>query len=224
MRNSDRRVLIGGALSAAGLAGAGLPGLARAAIPASGALKFNILRDGKPFGSYAVAFATRGDTVVATTDVAMRARIAGMTVFDYRHHCEETWRGDTFLEMKSHSIRDNQRDLEDSVTAVRAPGGVTVTNRKGVVILPISACPLTHWNAAALKGPLFNPQTGFILRMTAAAAGRDTVLTARGARLAAQHWVITGESRIEEWYDDNGVWAGLRGPLPDKSLLEYRRL
>jgi hypothetical protein len=35
--------------------------------------------------------------------------------------------------------------------------------------------------------------------------------------------MLRGDQQIDEWYDDNGVWGGLRGVLPNKSILEYRR-
>lgn len=223
MRDPDRRSLLNGALSAAGLMALG--GAARAAVPASGALKFAVLRNAKPFGSYTVGFARKGDALTVTTDVSMQARVAGLTVFDYRHHCEETWRAGQFVEMRSHSVRDNQTDWEDIVTVVRATGRLNVTTKAGLTVLPADARPLTHWNVDNLRGaPMFNPQTGEPLKLRAAPVGREAILVADGRRLNASHWILSGETRIEEWYDDNGVWAGLRGPLPDKSILEYRRL
>jgi len=225
MRDPDRRSLIGGAFTLAGLMSLGLPGAAGAAVPASGALKFAVLRNGQPFGDYGLTFARKGDALVVTTDVKMQARVAGLTVFDYRHHCEETWRAGQFVEMRSHSVRDNQTDWEDIVTAVRATGRLNVTTKGGLTVLPADARPLTHWNVDNLEGtPLFNPQTGELLKLRAQSVGREAIRIADGRRLNATHWILSGETRLEEWYDDNGIWAGLRGPLPDKSTLEYRRV
>ena len=69
-----------------------------------------------------------------------------------------------------------------------------------------------------------NPQDGRPLALKAQQVGRDPVLLASGASLSANHWALHGADQIEEWYDDAGVWAGLKGLLPDKSVMEYRRV
>jgi len=218
MASLDRRGLIAGVLSAAAT-----PGLAAAAPPRS--LRFNIVRNGKPFGQYSVVFAAQGDLLTVTSDVAMLMRISGLTVFSYRLHCVEVWRGDRFMELRSQAKRDNQGDQEYIVSAVRSPtGAIKVTNKDGLVALPPNAHPLTHWNREALKGPLFNPQDGYPLRLTAQPVGADAVTLANGARLKADHWALRGESQIDDWYDNAGVWAGLRAVFPDRSIVEYRRI
>jgi hypothetical protein len=213
----DRRALIAGALGAATV-----PRMAQAAPRAN--LRFNILRNGRPFGLYTVVFGSSGDLLTVTSDVAMSAKISGLTVFAYRLHVEETWRGDRFLEMHSHSSRDRQADQEFNVSAVRTPtGGIKVTNRDGLVALNPAAHPLTHWNQDTLAGPLFNPQTGYPVAITAKSLGHDPVILASGQALRANHWALRGESQIDDWYDDAGVWAGLKAVFPDKSIIEYRR-
>ena len=39
----------------------------------------------------------------------------------------------------------------------------------------------------------------------------------------ATGWSLRGEAEIDNWYDDAGVWLALRGRLPDKSIMQYRR-
>jgi len=221
MTTLDRRVLIAGALGVAAAPALALAAPVAAAKSASSSLRFNILRNGKPFGSYTVGFVTAGDVMTVTTDVGMAARIAGMTVFDYKHHCVETWKGGVFQEMTSHSVRDNQSD--QVVSAVRADGSVQVTNNHGLVSLPGDSRPLTHWNQAALRGPLFNPQDGYPLKIVATPVGRDNFALATGAPVAGAHWALRGAAQIDDWYDDSGTWLGLRGLFPDKSTVEYRR-
>jgi len=83
---------------------------------------------------------------------------------------------------------------------------------------------LTHWNAAALDGPLFNPQLGKIMKVRTARAGRESVQLADGGSIPATRWTIRGEAEIDNWYDAAGAWAGLRGKLEDGSTMIYRRL
>jgi hypothetical protein len=221
MASFDRRGLITGALTGV-LAVALLPRLASSAIPGNSALRFNILRNGKPFGNYQVNFVTAGDQTTVTTEVAMSARIAGLTVFDYKHHCQEIWRGGRFAELHSTTQRD--KDPAQFVSAVRGAAGISVTNKSGLVALPPNANPLTHWNVATLQGPLFNPEDGYPLSLTAVPMGRDAFPLANGAQVQGDHWALRGAQQLDEWYDAAGVWTGLRGVLPDRSTLEYRRV
>jgi len=166
--------------------------------------------------------ATAGKVLTVTTEVAMSEKIAAVTVFDYRHHCVETWRDGRFAELHSTTVRD--RKTTDEVNAVRGDYEIKITTNKGPQIAPAGAAPLTHWNMATLSGPLFNPQDGKLLTLKAQAVGKDPVLLANGTQLAAAHWALRGEDQMDEWYDDAGIWAGLKGMLPDKSMMEYRRV
>jgi hypothetical protein len=85
---------------------------------------------------------------------------------------------------------------------------------------PLGAAPLTHWNTAAFARPLFNPQTGKALKCSAVRHQGETLPTG-GPGL---RWTVRGEAEIDDWYDAGGTWVALRGRLPDKSMLEYRRI
>ncbi len=222
MGTLDRRGLIAGVLSAAAL-----PHLAQAAVPLfpRANQRFNILRNGKPFGSYRVNFATNGELTTVTTDVAMNMRVAGLQVFDYVHHCEEVWRGEQFQEMHARSVRDRASDQTDTVSAVRSNLAIHIVTNKASLSAPLNARPFTHWNQQVLKGPMFNPQDGTMLYdLAARPLGRDTVTLANGAKVPADHWAVRGKQEIDDWYDEAGVWAGLRAIFPDKSVIEYRRV
>jgi len=220
MASFDRRTLITGALATAAL-----PGLALAGpVPADSNLHFAIFRNGKPFGQYNVQFATSGDLLTVTTDVSMSMKVAKMNVFDYQHHCVETWRGGRFVSMSANSIRDRQRDQTKFVAAERRDFGVRITTNAGPLDAPVNAAPLTHWNQAVLQGPIFNPEDGLMLTLTATPLGREQVLLANGQRINATHWALRGKQQIDEWYDDAGLWVALRAVFPDKSIIEYRRV
>jgi hypothetical protein len=226
MASFDRRAVITGALAAAGAAS--LPGLATAAaalpLPAGNALHFDVYRNGKPFGKYQTVFAVAGNVLTVTSDVAMSMKIANMTVFDYQHHCEEVWRDGRFAEMRSHSLRDKGKTAADAVTAIRGEFDIRVTTNKGPLSISIDANPLTHWNQATLPGKLFNPQDGLLLDLTSHPVGRDAVTIAKGSQITANHFALRGAQTLDEWYDDGGIWAGLKAVFPDKSIIEYRRV
>jgi hypothetical protein len=220
----DRRAILTGAIAAVGAAS--LPRAAAAAIPlpAGNALHFDVYRNGKPFGKYQTLFAVVGNVMTVTSDVAMSMKIANMTVFDYQHHCEEIWRDGKFAEMRSHSLRDKGKTEADTVTAIRGDFDIRVTTNKGPLSVPMDASPFTHWNQATLQGKLFNPQDGLLLDLTSHPMGRDPVTIAKGSQITANHWALRGSQTLDEWYDDGGIWAGLKAIFPDKSVIEYRRV
>jgi hypothetical protein len=219
MASFDRRTLITGALAVAGAAALPRNPLAATALPAS--LRFSIIRNNKLFGQCQIGFVTSGNVLTITSDVTMSQRIANISVFSYHHHCVETWSDGRFAEMHSSTQRDKS-DRQD-VTAVRTPSGVKIMTSHGPDIAASDANPLTHWNPAVLSGPLINPQDGRPVEVITRQLGRDGFTQASGAPIAGNHWVLRGSQTLDEWYDDAGIWAGLRGVLPDKSVVEYRR-
>ena len=54
--------------------------------------------------------------------------------------------------------------------------------------------------------------------------GAERIKLANGELIAATRWSLRGESQIDNWYDQGGAWAALRGRLTDGSTMEYRRL
>ncbi|MGH6957125.1 MAG: DUF6134 family protein, partial [Caulobacteraceae bacterium] len=91
-------------------------------------------------------------------------------------------------------------------------------------VAPANALPFTHWNRAIARAPLFNPQSGKLLRERVAPPARSSVLLASGARIAATRVAFQGDADIDDWYDLSDVWAGLVGRLKDGSTMAYHRL
>ena len=74
------------------------------------------------------------------------------------------------------------------------------------------------------RAPLFNPQTGKLLKLSVRQRGPETIILGDGRSLSAQRVSFTGDAQIDNWYDEAGVWTALRGRLDDGSTMEYRRL
>lgn len=209
--SANRRVLL------AGLTLALMPQRLLAA-PADRSLRFAVFRNGSHVGEHQMDFERSGDLTTATTSVAMLIRLGPVPVFRYSHHAREIWRSGRFDRLETSTTSNGKRE---QVSASAAPDAVVITTLAGATSAAATAAPLTHWNPQAFAGPLFNPQTGKPLNVTV----RRNV----GERLpdrsdAAIHWAVRGETEIDDWYDGRGSWAALRGRLPDRSLMEYRRL
>lgn len=197
------------------------PTVAGAAVPARKKLSFLVFRNGARVGEHEMSFVGEPGAVTVTTDVRMSIRLGPVPVFRYRHQATERWAGGRFASLETTTDANGKRR---SVTARRSAGGVSIETGGRTVTGPAGALPLTHWNAEALAGPLFNPQEGKMLKVTARRIGRETVALADGRSAAATRWSVRGEAEIDDWYDDAGVWVALRGKLPDGSTMEYRRV
>jgi hypothetical protein len=196
------------------------PGALRAA-PAGGRLAFAVYRNGTQIGEHRMSFVGDPGAQVITTDVAMTVKLGPVPIYRYRHRAVERWAGGSFAALESATDGNGKRQ---SVNATRTASAVMIETTKGEITAPANALPLTHWNPQAMAGPLFNPQEGKMLHVTAARGGRETIVLADGRSVQATCWSLRGEAEIDDFYDPSGTWVGLRGKLADHSRVEYRRL
>ncbi len=184
-------------------------------------LSFAVFRNNLKVGEHVMVFGDDPSAPVVTTDVSMLVRLGPVPVYRYTHHAIERWAGGRFASLDTTTNSNGKRE---KVTARRSPAGLSIETLKGPVIAPPTAAPFTHWNADVFGKPLFNPQEGKVLKVSASRKGTSPVLLANGRKIDAQLWSIRGETEIDDWYDAAGVWAGLKGKLQDGSIIEYRRL
>lgn len=197
----DRRLLLAGGLAA-------LPGLALAATPATRRLTFSVLRNGTRIGEHVMSFSGDPASPTVTTDVRMTVKLGPVPVFRYRHNAVERWSGGRFSSLETTT---NSNGKAERVSARRTEAGVLIETAKGAITGPAGVRPFTHWNPEVFAGPLFNPQAGKLLKVTA-------------RKVSATHWSVRGEAEIDDFYDGSGVWTALKGKLEDGSRIEYRRV
>lgn len=182
-------------------------------------LLFEVRRNGRAIGTHSVRFQRQGERLAAIQAATMVVKLGPVPVFHYRHEAEERWEGGRFVSLRSTTVTNGRRE---QVSAIAEAGAVRIDATHGVVLAPADAAPLTHWNSKALTRPLFNPQTGRMLKVRATRRVGDPQPFPGVA--AAYAWLLRGEAHIDDWYDDGGAWLSLRGHAPDGSVLEYRRL
>ncbi|WP_300573032.1 DUF6134 family protein [Phenylobacterium sp.] len=192
-----------------------------AAVPANGRLAFAVFRGQDKVGEHLMRFSPSGSGLTVSTEVEMRVKLGPIPVFRYAHTATERWRDNRFASL---ATRTDTNGKVEQVKAEATGSGVAIEGPSGRLTAPAAAAPLTHWNAAALSGPLFNPQLGKIMKVRTARAGRESVQLADGRSIPATRWTLRGEAEIDNWYDAAGAWAGLRGRLEDGSTMIYRRL
>lgn len=194
------------------------PRIALAAYPAE--LAFAAYRKGRRIGEHRMTFEA-GDLLTVRTRAEMAVKIGPVTVFRYVHEAVERWRGDQFETLETRTSAGGSRD---SVVATRTPSGVLIRASKVNATASAGALPFTHWNPRVARAPLFHPQSGKLLKVSAREMGESPVPLANGRTVEARRVAFSGDAQIDNWYGDDGVWTGLRGRLDDGSVLEYRRL
>jgi hypothetical protein len=208
-------------LVAAAFAAAAAPAAWAQALRPDGRLVFSVARNGRTIGRHSLVFSGGAEDFSVAIDAAFRVGLGPLSLFDYRLLATETWRGGRFAALQSHTITNGKRD---QVSAVRRPGGVAIQTLSASHTLPPEAMPLTHWSQRAFDGPIFNPQTGALMRETVARAPGQTLRVADGRSLSATRYALTGEAEITDWYDEAGVWVSLRAKAQDGSVVDYHRL
>ncbi|THD68748.1 DUF6134 family protein [Phenylobacterium sp.] len=197
---SRRTILAGGLLLPLA------PGLVRAA---ARNLNFAVFRNGSKIGEHVINFSGDGSTLTAVTDAAMTVKIGPVPVFKYHHHAIEHRADGAFASLETATTTNGK---DEHVLAERTGAGVRVDCNYGKATLAADANPMTHWNPQIFGGPpLFNPQTGKILKV-------------RTARVTPGHVTIRGEAEIDDFYDETGAWQSLTGKLDDGSHVEYHRV
>jgi len=192
-----------------------------AAPPTSRRLAFQVFRNGERIGEHRMSFSGDAASPTVSTEVDMTVRLGTVPVYRYRHTAREVWVDGRFESLET--VTDATAG-DRKVSARRTPSGVLIRTGRKEVLAPPGTAPLTHWNSNVLTGRLFNPQEGNLARITASPKGMRPVTLADGRQVEGQVWSLRGEAEIDNWYDRNGVWTGLKGRLDDGSRIEYRRV
>lgn len=211
-----RRVLV-----AAGVAAAAAPAARAETLRPDGRLVFSVARNGRIIGRHSLVFSGGPQDFSVAIAAMFKVGLGPLTLFDYRHQATETWRGGQFAAFQSHTLTNGKRE---QVSAVRRPGGLAVQTLTGSHDLAPEAMPLTHWSQRAFEGPLFNPQTGALMRETVSRAAEQMLEVSGGRSVRAIRFALTGEAEITDWYDETGVWTALRAKAQDGSFVDYRRI
>lgn len=184
------------------------------AAPASA--RFRVFRKGQQIGTHTVSVSGAGGDLTAVMEAELTVKIGPITALRYKHAATEVWKGGRFSSLKSRTDSNGKIETVDA-------RGVAIESSHGRFTAPAGAVPFSHWNRACMSAPLFNPQTGKVMRLLVTPRGEGSVATASGS-IRATRYSITGEAKVEDWYDASGAWAALSGTVKDGSVLEYRRV
>jgi hypothetical protein len=191
---------------------------ARAAIPQSGELVFDIVREGSKIGTHRFRFTRSGERVDVAIDIQIQVKVLLLTVFAYQHSNRETWEDGRLVKL---ATRTNDDGEEMQVVGVMTPAGFKVSGKAGEEMLTPPVMPTSYWRTGTVEArQMLNTQTGEVMNVTVT-PGPETRIRARGRMIDARHYVISGDLRLELWYDRDDILVGLRFKASDGSTIHY---
>jgi hypothetical protein len=211
-----RRTLVVGGLALLPLASA----RAQPASSSKTRIAFDVYRNGQKIGAHTVNIEGDEADLRVRTTVELLVKFGPIPVFRYAFQSQETWRDRKFSVLESHTDTNGR---SDQIHAVAGASGVTIQTTRGQThTAPADALPLSHWNPHALRNPLFNPQTGAMLKERLARQDGEALRLPDGRSIQTTKITLVGDTEIIDWYDEAGAWVALRGRLKDGSYLDYR--
>jgi len=196
------------------------PAWAQAPGPSKRRIAFDVWRNDQMIGAHTVDIEGDESDLKVRTHVDFLVKFGPIPVFRYTFQSHETWRGGKFSALESHTETNGR---SDQIHAVSGASGVTIQTARGQPhTAPADALPLSHWNQHALRNPLFNPQTGAMLKERIARQEGEALRLSDGRSIQTTKVTLVGDTEIIDWYDESGAWAALRGRLKDGSYLDYR--
>ena len=174
-------------------------------LPASGSLKFDVMRKGNDIGDHSFVFsgADPNFKVQIVTDIAVKLPIIRTTVYSFQHNSTEQWQGGEFNHVTSKT--DDDGDPNQLNTAGKGP------------------LPASLWNMDIVHSKkLMNTIDGHIMKVRVADLGMESVRTKRGS-VNAHHYRISGDLERDLWYDGDGNLAQVVFKADDGSTITYIR-
>jgi len=183
-------------------------------------IAFDVWRNGQKIGAHTVDIEGDEADAKVRTNVELLVKFGPIPIFRYTFQSHETWRDGKFSALESDAQTNGHRD---EVHAVSGASGVTIETARGLThTAPADALPLSHGNRRSLRNPLFNPQTGAMLKERIARQDGETLRLPDGRAIQTTKVTLVGDTEIIDWYDEAGAWVALRGRLKDGSYLDYR--
>lgn len=197
---------------------------------------FKVMRNGVEIGSHRLGFTPTVEGLRVDVDVDLRVGLGrDVTLYRYRHAAHEIWRDGRLVRLnastdangKAHhvSIEPAGTVLRARASVPRADGGMVeglaAGNETRIIDLPATILPTSQWRRAMVeRDSLFNTQLGKISSFRVERLGATQVVT-ECATLPATHYRLSGDLRLEIWFDDRDRWVKARFRAFDGSTIDY---
>jgi Family of unknown function (DUF6134) len=216
-----RRRFIGVIGAAAGLSCTSFPILpARGALATPQSLRFKAYCDNADVGTHTVMVEPSGNQTKVHVKIDLEVSAAFITLFSFRHDCEEIWESGRLL-----SLRSDTRDGGDKyrVTGHATPLGFRVEGAGGPTIAPADTYTSNSvWNTAILdQRTAIDVQHGGMIGLSVKPEGEQQVAVAGQQVPASKYQFVTPFIAGNVWYDKAGKWVKALFGKGDEQI-EYR--
>ncbi len=195
---------------------------AAAPAPVQGSITCKVLRAGHDIGRATYSFVPAGNALTVNIVVDLRVRFGFITFFRYTHSNTEHWQDGRLI---GFAARTNNNGQPQFATAVWNGAALAVTGSNTAPYLaPPNAIGTSYWNPRTLTDPLINSQTGKLLRVRLAPLGPSRAVRASGATVPATEYHMSGDLRMNLWYDAAMRLAGMQYFAHDGSVLLYEEM
>jgi hypothetical protein len=158
-------------------------------------------------GRQVLTFWCDGDRLVVDTTVDVAVRMLFLTIYRHEARYRGVWQGDRLIRFESHTD-DDGKILE--VFARAAGGRVIIDGPNGQSEAPLTVVPNHPWNHDVIaRTLLFDPVDGKVLQVDVTDAGEEAIELA-GRRVMARKYLVSGDLKLELWYDLGGAWVRWR--------------
>lgn len=177
------------------------PRVELAAFPQPGKLTYAVIRDGNRIGSQVVEFQRNGDQLLVLTSVKIEVSLLGITIYRFVHRSEEEWKGGELARLTSNTDDDGDKRVVD----LKLVDGKLKGQYNGQAKeFPSGMIPATFWHPASMKQTTLLDQVKARNRqITVKDLGLETI-TARGKKIEAHHYSVSGQIKREIWYGPDG--------------------
>jgi hypothetical protein len=186
-----------------------------------GTIVCKVFRAGHDIGRATYAFVPYADTLTVSIAVDIRVRFGFLTLYRYTHTNAEQWRGDQLIGFSARTDNNGQPQF----AAAHWNGSALAVTGSGTrpYVAPARAIGSSYWNKRTLTDPLINSQTGKLLNVRLASVGPGRAVLASGASVPAAEYRMSGDLRMNLWYDGAGQLAGLQYYAHDGSVITYEK-
>lgn len=205
-------------LGAAALACSGKSLSAAELAPPYKQLAFNVVRNDTLIGTHVLDFSGAGGDLVVSVSVELVVRFGPIPLYRYTHQAREEWQGGKVM-----SVEANTTDGGDKfkLIAKRVDSALDVDGANGKYRAPENTLAATHWNKRMLDGPMINTQDGMLMRPGIENLGIQPVALASGETIQANRYRLSGDARLDTWYDASARWVGILFVGRDGSEIKY---
>ncbi len=168
-------------------------------IPQPVELPFSVYMDGDFVGTHVITVAHTAQETQVNIAIDLTIKFGPIPIFTYTHRGRERWSQGALVSINTQTQENGEAmflRLDRTATAM-----LEGESHLGRQALPGDLVPTSYWNRLLVaQNAILNTQDGEVLAVQVHDAGVETV-TAFGQPVEAKKYVMSGDLRLQLWYD-----------------------